>query len=141
MNFIGLVFLFLSFIIFIQTLSSFYSYYKNNTPKDSRYYWNVFLFIASIAGIVFSIVMIKKPLENTTDLLPYVDVDKLGAYGTQQDIVQIREGLDERAAIVKTLLENELVGKQAALDSLSNSIQAREVAIRAAEAAITTRVV
>jgi len=141
MNIVGLLFLFLSFIIFIQTLSTFYSYYKNNTPKDSKYFWNVFLFMASIAGFVFSLILIKKPLETSTDLLPYVDIEKLGAYGTQEDIVNIRGGLEEKANVVKTLLENELAAKKAALESLSDSIQAREVAVRAAQAAITTKVV
>jgi hypothetical protein len=97
--------------------------------------------MASIAGFVFSLILIKKPLETSTDLLPYVDIEKLGAYGTQEDIVNIRGGLEEKANVVKTLLENELAAKKAALESLSDSIQAREVAVRAAQAAITTKVV
>lgn len=137
MNLFALLLFILSIVVFIQTLNKLYDYYVNKKTKDVVYYWSILLCVLSVAGLVISGTKLNTPMSISNELLPSVNVKALAAYGTSDDISQLRKVIEQKAENVKTLLEAELAGKYSALDELSNAIQTRGVAIHSAEAAIT----
>jgi hypothetical protein len=141
------LFFFLAVILVAQTSITIRAYSINATPKDTNYYWSIFVLVASILSMFFSVYkMIKSPggaagavsaaLAGQGDFLEPVDVQKLVTTGTPQDVETLMTSIQKTASRMKEKVDLEAAMKQRALAPLLETIQARMTGAAEAAAAL-----
>ena len=149
MNWTAVLFFILAVILVAQSSITIFTYNKNNTVKDLNYYWSVAVLVASLIGLIVAGVMSMKAPGGTSDavtdalagkgnLLAPVNVEKITASGTPDDVETLLTKIQSTGAQVKTKIDQEIEVKERALKALLEVVQERMTRAAEAMAALKT---